>query len=328
VVASPNADCFSPGTVSLVGSPTVGRLSRTACPRRIRTTRIPHGDRPLGNPPVINDHGPPEGCPKPRFALPERAFRSVMAVVSEWTARCWVPCARWVHGAPTVAPARMRRLKPVAPDGRARPCPLHPQRCGGRDPLRPDGHAFPGLGCPRGHVEPGPSCSARRPVSIPGSDQPDPPSRSATPAKVRWLNILGSEGTPCSVSCDPKARGGELVSCPEDTVPPCRCSPKTARGLMALRPMNTRPSAPVRPVAHDGLLAVRPMSALLPRRCGPKTARGWQRCVRWTRCRPSAVTRRITGDGVHVPVGHLGLERFVPMDAPNQRRQVILHAPG
>lgn len=88
----------------------------------------------------------------------------------ERTARSWVPCARWVLGVPTVAPAKMRwlgpfapdgrsRLRPlhrlecagwylIAPDGRARPCPVHPLRCGGRGPLRPDGHAFPGLGCP------------------------------------------------------------------------------------------------------------------------------------------------------------------------------------
>jgi hypothetical protein len=83
-------------------------------------------------------------------------------------------------------------------------------------------------------------------------------------------------------------------------------------GLVALCSMNTRPPAPVRPVAHDGVLALRPVDALLPRRCGPKTAQGWWRYVRWTRCRPSVVTRWITVDGNIVPVGHLGLDSVRP----------------
>jgi len=71
-----------------------------------------------------------------------------MAVVSVGQPDGRGSCGQRVLEEPAVAPARVQWQVPVAPGGRARPWPLHPQRCASRGPLRPTGHTPPDQGCP------------------------------------------------------------------------------------------------------------------------------------------------------------------------------------
>jgi hypothetical protein len=221
VVASPNADCASPGTVPLESSPTDGRLSRMACPSRIRTTRIPNGDRPLRNPPVVCDPGHPEGCPRPRFVLPERAFRSVLAVVPVRTRRArtvmlgetlrfhtrWRPAGstqslrhtrkgaldrhpriRWVRRAPSGATRGSRRSVGVAADERVAAAPLRPEDRAGLAALR-SVDAVPTIRCdPKDHGGRG-TCTRRSPGS--GAVRPNGRSEPKTTSDSPRAGLTG-----------------------------------------------------------------------------------------------------------------------------------------
>lgn len=129
--------------------------------------------------------------------------------------------------------------------------------------------------------------------------------------------------------CDPQVALDWGVV-PEDTLLPLRCGPKITRGwwrcgpwtrcLLTVAVRRPRGIGGVVPDGHAATCSgaipwltaeratLRPVNALLPRRCGPKTAQGWWRCVRWTRCRPSAVTRWFTLDEERWSRGHLGLD--------------------